>query len=161
MSLSFLGQRGPRMTVMNVVTGERLVANAHPPSFAWSVTVSWPRHEVPGRASVPLQYGLTQNGQVPNVELRFDRRLSEGEGGTRDLVATLRFLQKLTAPVAVRKAPPTVLMVWPNLFTFESVVTSIGYEYREIAADQQPLLLVATLALEGASTGARPQGARP
>ncbi len=161
MSLAFLGQRGPRMSLTNVVTGERLVANAHPPSFAWSVAVSWPRHEVPGRHSVPLQYGLTQNGQVPNVELWFDRRLSESEGGTRDLVATLKFLQKLTAPAAARKAPPTVLMVWPNLFTFESVVTSVGYEYRELAADQQPLLLVATLSLEGASTRGRPQGARP
>lgn len=152
MSLAFLGQRGPRLTLVNVVTGERLTANAHPPSFGWSVSVSWPRHEVPGRASVPLQYGLTQNGQVSAFELWFDRRLAESEGGTRDLVAALRFLQKLTAPVALRNAPPPVLLVWPGLFTFEAVVTSASYEHREIAMDGQPLLLVATLALEGVST---------
>ncbi len=152
MSLAFLGQRGPRMTLVNAVTGERLTANAHPPTFAWSISVSWPRHEVPGRASVPLQYGLTQNGQVSALELWFDRRLAESEGGTRDLVATVRFLQKLTAPVAPRHAPPSVLLVWPSLVTFEAVVTSASYEHREIAMDGQPLLLVATLALEGMST---------
>jgi hypothetical protein len=158
MSLAFLGQRGPRLTILNVVTGERLTANAHPPSFGWSVSVSWPRHEVPGRYGVPLQYGLTQNGQVSTFELWFDRRLAESEGGTRDLGAALRFLQKLTAPVAPRNAPPSVLLVWPNLFTFEAVVTSVSYEHREIANDGQPLLLVATLALEGVSTRTRTQG---
>lgn len=161
MSLSFLGQRGPRLTLTNVVSGERLVASSHPPAFAWSVSVSWPRHEVPGRASVPLQYGLTQNGQVSSLELRFDRRLAESEGGTRDLVAVQRFFQKLTAPVAPRNAPPTVLFVWPNLLTFEAVVASVNYEHRELAVDQQPLLLVVTLTLEGAATRNRPQGSRP
>ncbi|MBE7449162.1 MAG: hypothetical protein HS111_09770 [Kofleriaceae bacterium] len=101
---------------------------------------------------MPLQYGLTQNGQVSALELWFDRRLAESEGGTRDLVATVRFLQKLTAPVAPRHAPPSVLLVWPSLVTFEAVVTSASYEHREIAMDGQPLLLVATLALEGMST---------
>lgn len=158
MSLAFLGQRGPRMTLVNVSSGERLVANAHPPSFAWSVAVSWPRHEVPGGASVPLQYGLTQNPLISAVELKFDRRLPETAGGTRDLAAAQRFLQGLTTPAVARKAPSSVLLVWPNLFTFEAVVTSIGYEHRDIAADGQPLLLVATLALEVVASRAPTQG---
>jgi hypothetical protein len=161
MSLAFLGQRGPRLTLTNGVSGEQLVANAHPPAFAWSTTVSWPRHEVPGRASVPLQYGLTQNGQVATLELRFDRRLPESEGGTKNLVAVQRFFQKLTAPTPPRNAPPTLLFVWPNLLTFEAVVASINYEHRELALDQQPLLLVVTLSLEGASARNRSPGSRP
>lgn len=157
MSLAILGQRGPRMTLVNLMTAERLVANANPPSFAWQVVVSWPRHEVPGRASVPLQYGLTQNATVPTVELTFERRLPETAGGTGDVVAAQKFLTKLTVPAAATKAPPGVLLIWPNLVTVEAVVTSLSIDYRELAVDGQPLLTVATLALEGVSTRAGAQ----
>jgi hypothetical protein len=148
-SLAILGQRGPRLVLVNVVTGERLTASAHPPSFGWTTAVSWPRHEVPGRIGSPLQYGLTQNAQVQALELTFDRRLPESDGGTADLPAAQKFLGSLTTPTPVTKAPPRVLLVWPNLVTFEAVVTSVTYEHREIAVDGRPLLLVATLSLEG------------
>ena len=157
MSLAVLGRRAPRMTLVNLATLERLVANANPPSLAWRVAVSWPRHEVPGRSSVPLQYGLTQNAEVPTLELALDRRLPEAAGGTFDVGAVQGFLQKLTLPsgaAGATKAPPSVLLVWPGLVTIEAVVTSYGVEYRDIGIDGQPLLTIATLAFEAVMTAA-------
>jgi hypothetical protein len=154
MTLAVLGQRAPRVTVVNVTTRERLVANASPPSFAWSVGVSWARLEVPGRSTVPLQYGLTQNPVVSTFELVFDRRLPETAGGTQDVVAVQRFLRALTVPASEIQAPPGVLLVWPNLITFEGVVTSLSIEHRELRITGGPLLMVATLAIEGAASRA-------
>lgn len=162
MTLAQLGWRGPRLTLVNLVTGARLVVNAHPGQIGWSMAASWAHHEVPGRWGTPVQYTNTGNAAMPPLELVFDRRLPEPQGGTRDLVAVQAFLRALVVPTTpapgVTGPPPSTLLVWPGLLSFEALVTNLAIEHREIGANGATLLLAATLTLEAAPFRTTPPG---
>lgn len=148
----------PRLVIINLTTGDELTAWANPTQLTETRSAQWNRIAVPGLGYQPLQYGGTNNRQLADVELMFDRRWQPDA----DLAAARRFLDALVAPASadVASAPPRLLLVWPKLLSLEVITESVELTHEYFASDGTPLAMRARLTFEAIAEPRSLEGAR-
>ncbi len=144
-----LQQRAPRMYIQDLQTLEILEAQFNPAKVSEVLAVDWNRLVSPGNSHRRLQYNYTDNHKV-SFELIFDA-LQAGETDT--MIDARMFLLSVCYPKkgaqSIREGQATrLLLVWPNLFTFTCVLTSISIEHTAFNLAGQPSYFTAKLAFE-------------
>lgn len=151
MSFAVAVAQPTRMTIGNLRTGETQEVFFNPTELQKQLSVNWTRQRVPGLPHEPLQYQNTSNLQV-TLEL-YCQATDRAEDA--DLIDDFeRFLMSLCYPSAsadsiATGAPPRVLVVWPNVMSFQAVVAgNVQFRHTQFATDGRSLRYTATLPLE-------------
>ncbi|MCG8420107.1 MAG: peptidoglycan-binding protein [Proteobacteria bacterium] len=153
MSIEYAMVRPPRCMLVNVVTSESMECLFNPTQLTEKVQVNWNRLTVPGLSHQVLQFQSTGNRQLAGMEFYLDRFFASEQPGNPDISAFRRFLRALTVPPdgtegVVDTAPPRTLLLWPQVMTVETVLTSIEFQYRQFARDGSVLVYAAIAQFE-------------
>lgn len=144
--------RPPRVTLVNVSTGESIECLFNPAQLSEKVQVNWNRLVVPGLSHQVLQYQSTGNRQLSSVEFYLDRYFAAQQPGAVDILKFRSFIRALTVPPngdeGVGASPPRTLFIWPKVVTIETVVTDAEFNYRRLASDGSVLAYTATVSFE-------------
>lgn len=140
----------PRMHLVDLSTGEDMEVMFNPEAMKERIEVAYSRLTIPGLSHRPLQYTNTGNHEAP-IELYF-------QGSTEDELDRLddwrRFMLSLAYPKGNAGtiddgAPPRILFVWPNVWTFTVILTSIEIASSAFSiADLRITRMIATLGIE-------------
>lgn len=138
-----------RMHLVNLATSEDLEVFFNPEQLDEELQVAYSRLTVPGLSHQPLQFSYTGNLGV-NIDLYCAAHTEQDRVLIEDF---RRFLFSLCYPngnagTIDDGAPPRVLFVWPQLYTWTSVITSL--KVRSSAFSQQGRIsrYVATIGFE-------------
>ena len=149
MSLAIAGQRPPRLTLANIVTGDSIEAQFNPTGFEESIEVGWAHLKVPGLSHERLHFVNTENLKL-SLELTFDAL--DPASSLDAVLKARRFLMSLCYPVAGEDvpstSPPRVLVVWPSVVSLTCVVGSLSFKYNRFNLQGTPVQFTAKLALE-------------
>lgn len=153
MSIAAAVVRAPRCFLVNVTTGEHMVCLFNPTELSEKIQVNWNRLAVPGLSHQVLQFQSTSNRQLSDIEFYLDRFYADEVGVDGDIKEFRAFLRALTVPPrgtdgVASMAPPRVLFIWPGVVTVESVVASVEFHYRQLAADGRVLVYTAGVNFE-------------
>lgn len=125
----------------------------NPTQLSEKVQINWNRLAVPGMSHQVLQYQSTGNRQLRGVEFYMDRFFASQQPGDVDIMAFRGFLRALTVPPkgtssVAGTAPPRALFIWPNVVTIETVLTSLEFQYRQMAVSGPVLVYAASVNFE-------------
>lgn len=153
MSITVADIRPPRCVLVNVGTGESMECLFNPTQLSEKVQVNWIRLSVLGLSHQVLQYQSTSNRQLTSVEFYLDRFFASEQPGDVDILAFRGFLRALTLPrqgadSVMHGAPPRTLFIWPRVITIETVLTSLEFQYRQLAVTGSVLVYAATVNFE-------------
>ena len=145
--------RPPRCVLVNVLTGESMECLLNPTQLAEKVQVNYARLTIPGLSHQLLQYQSTSNRQISGVEFYLDRYFAAEQPGDVDIMDFRAFLRALTVPPnnaqgVLQAAPPRVLIIWPEVLTVEAVLTSVIFQYSQLAVDGRVMLYTAQVSFE-------------
>lgn len=140
----------PRMTLVNMATNEVIEAQANPPEFEESVSVTYARHAIPGLSHQPIQFTHTENTKY-KLSLEF-MAANYGAAGLASMLEARKFLLSLCHPrqaTSYRQAgAPRALFIWPNLISLSCFVTGLRFSYRRFNIEGYPVEFSADLDLE-------------
>jgi hypothetical protein len=153
MGIEIADIRPPRCLLVNVITGETMECLFNPTQLSEKIQINWNHLAVPGLSHQVLQYQSTGNRQLAGVEFYLDRFAAREQPGDVDILAFRSFLRALTVPPqgttgVVDTAPPRTLFIWPAVITIETVLTSVEFQYRQLAVDGTVLVYAATVNFE-------------
>ncbi|ACY13291.1 hypothetical protein [Haliangium ochraceum] len=153
MGIELAMARPPRCVLVNVTSGASIECLFNPTQLSEKVHVHWNRLVVPGLSHHVLQFQSTGNRQFASVEFYADRVFAREQPDAPDILEFRAFLRALTVPPAgtggvVDTAPPRVLVLWPGVVTVEAVVTSVQFQYRQLALDGGVLVYAASVSFE-------------
>lgn len=138
-----------RMHLIDLSTAEDFEVLFNPEVIQEDLQVIYARQTVPGLSHQVLQYTHTGNEQVA-LDL-----YAYGEGAPgRILVDDFRrFLKSLCYPRGFAGtiddgAPPRVLFVWPNVWTWTCVITSLRFANTQFSQEGEIIRTVASVMLE-------------
>lgn len=140
---------GPRMSLTNISTGERIEAQFNPTSIQENITIEYSRQQVLGMSHQPLQYKNTGNQQLP-LELYWrseSRTEIEAHQDNRKFLYSLCY-PRSGATNVVGGAPPRVLIVWPNYLSLTCVVTGLSIRAEQFNNELTPVKWSCSVALE-------------
>jgi Contractile injection system tube protein len=128
-----------RLTFGNLDTGETLEVQFNPTELAEKLAVTYQRLGIVGMSHEPMQYSNTANFSV-EFTLFFDRISPYKSGGVYDLDAARKFLlafgySRRGALSVAGGAPPSVLVMWPNLYTLTCKMTALDGKGTTFAPD--------------------------
>lgn len=139
----------PRMHLVDLSTGEDLEVFFNPEQIVEEIQVAYARLTVPGMSHQPLQYTNTGNQAVT-----LDLYAVGNTEGQRVLIEDFRrFLQSLCYPKGDAGtiddgAPPRVLFVWPNVWSWTCVITGLRITSTQFALNGRISRYVASVTLE-------------
>ncbi len=141
-----------RMSIANMRTGESIEVFFNPTELEKRFSVNWNRQKVPGLSHEPLQFSNVGNLQCP---LELYAHAIDGESDTTELILDFEnFIMSLCYPSEngdsiVNGAPPRVLFVWPNVASFQAVITGdVSFKHTQFAFDGYSLRYMATITIE-------------
>ncbi len=153
MSLAAALARPPRCVLVNLTTGESIECLFNPKELTEKLDVNWTRLTVPGLSHQVLQFQNTGNRQLSGVEFYVDRFFATEAGADADILDFRAFLRALTVPPEGTEgvpatAPPRVLFIWLGVVTIECVISSVEFQYKQLAVDGTVLVYTATVTFE-------------
>lgn len=153
MSLAAALARAPRCLLVNVATGESMECLFNPAELTEKLQVNYNRLAVPGLSHQVLQFQSTSNRQLSGIEFFLDRFFTAETGADVDILEFRAFLRALTVPPAATEnvattAPPRALFIWPSVLTVECVLSSVEFQYKQLAVDGSVLVYTAGVTFE-------------
>ena len=156
-AMASLDARPPRVSLVNLTTGDEFDFLFNPQTFDESFEAKFDRTVVNGLSHERLSYKNTSNDVIP-LELYMSQLAQDtiaGRAGSRPYVATdrKRWLQSLVYPAEDPDygygGPPQVLFIWPRMVRIVGRVTKVEFLHkafspRTLATTQ----LVARLTIE-------------
>ena len=162
--VSSAARKPRRVSITNTSTGEGWFAMFNPTRFDEQVEVNWNRSRVLGLSHEPLQYGNTGNWkfdldlymrgtQTPIINPFTEVDIKDkAPKGLNDIMAIRKFLMSLAYPVSGTTVgdggPPRVLVVWPNIMSITTVVTSVKISNQRFNLEGYPVEYVASVSFE-------------
>lgn len=138
-----------RMHLVDLASGEDYEVMFNPEQIQEELQVVYARQAVPGLSHQPLHYSYTSNEQVA-LDL-----FAVGDTPEERLIVEdfRRFLKSLCYPrgnagTIDDGAPPRVLFVWPHVWTWTSVVTSLRIVSTQFTLRGRIVRFTASLMLE-------------
>lgn len=137
-SLSSSDSRPPRVSMVNLATGDEFEFLFNPQTFDEKLEAKFNRTVVNGLSHERLSYINTSNNVIP-LELYMSQMAQDhltGRAGSRPYIATeaKRWLQSLVYPVEDQDygytGPPQVLFVWPTMARLIGRVTKVEFTHR-------------------------------
>lgn len=137
-SLSSSDSRPPRVSLVNLATGDEFEFLFNPQTFDEKLEAKFNRTVVNGLSHERLSYINTSNNVIP-LELYMSQLAQDhltGQAGSRPYIATerKRWLQSLVYPVEDQDygytGPPQVLFVWPRMARLIGRVTKVEFTHR-------------------------------
>jgi len=152
--MSMLG-RPPRAALVNLADNTRLDFLVNPSQVREAISAEYERIAPLGLSHQVLQYKGTTNLKLP-LELYHSKRLNQrlSDNVQAMTIGEMRaWLMSLLFPVAsqeyVRKSPPEVLFVWPNVWRLRARVIDVTTQHEEFDNETLGMVrFVATVSLE-------------
>lgn len=144
--------RPPRVTLVNLSTGDEIEAQFNPETLEESVGPNWSKLTIPGFSHEPLQFSHTSN-----MSWRFDLRFNALDGGgNASLDSILRVRRFLLAACYSRRGqnsvdaggPPRLLFVWPNMISVTAVIVGLSFKHEQFNKLLQTIAFTAAITLE-------------
>lgn len=126
----------PRMHLIDLTTGEDREVMFNPEQISETIAISYSAITVPGMSHQPLNYTFTGNHAIP-IELYFQASTLEGRlvlDDWRRFILSLGY-PKANAGTISDGAPPRVMFVWPNVWSFVCVLKNITINASSFSAD--------------------------
>lgn len=146
------GYNPQRCVLINTLSGEFKEPLFNPEQLKRSLTVRYQRHQVPSLPFEVLQYQGTSNMEIKGLEFYMDQLVADqkGAGPIRDFEAFLRAFCYPPQGVlgGLRRAPPRLLVVWPNVVTLACVMTDLEMKTTLFFEDGRPRVETAVCTLQ-------------
>lgn len=140
----------PRMHLIDLTTGEDREVMFNPEQITEEVQVAYTKLTVPGMSHQPIQYTNTGNHAIP-IELYMEAHTARARDTLDDW---RRFVLSLAYPKGNAGsindgAPPRVLFVWPNVWSFSCVLLGLRIASTQFSVEDLRITrCTATLTLE-------------
>lgn len=142
----------PQMYLRNRVNGEKVQPQGNPPGFSGEVKVAYNRLKIPGLSHQIKQFSNTEDLKTTPIEFEYyGDTEKERDEIDRQFAIWQSWLLPEQADDIRNGAPPRLLLVWPNVFSLEVVITDFKFNMKEFTPEGDISWLVVTASFEEVS----------